>query len=65
MDRFARTENNIHACVDLDKYCGGTFEGIMIYIDYIAELGFNAIMISPVVENFENSYHGNHITNLY
>ena len=28
-------------------------------------MGFDAIWISPIVENAENSYHGYHLTNLY
>ena len=28
-------------------------------------MGFNAIWISPIVENTDNSYHGYHMTNLY
>ena len=28
-------------------------------------MGFDAIWISPIVENIEGSYHGYHMTNLY
>jgi alpha-amylase len=63
-DRFARTEGDTSSC-DLRSYCGGTFKGIINNLDYITGMGFNAIWISPIVENTENSYHGYHMTNIY
>jgi len=35
------------------KYCGGTFQGITNKLDYIQGMGFDAIWISPVVENVD------------
>lgn len=64
-DRFARSNGDQQGCQDLHKYCGGTFKGITNNLDYIAELGFNAIWISPILENTPDSYHGYHFTNLY
>jgi alpha-amylase len=32
-------------------------------LDYIQGMGFDAIWISPIVENYPNSYHGYHATN--
>lgn len=55
-DRFAKTTPG-EKC-DLVNYCGGTFEGIIEKLDYIKGMGFNAIMISPIVTNTERSYHG-------
>jgi len=52
-------------CWDLKKYCGGTFKGITQNLDYIKDMGFNAIWISPILENTPDSYHGYHLTNLY
>lgn len=63
-DRFSRTDGSTSSC-DLRTYCGGTFRGIMNNLDYITGMGFNAIWISPILENTENSYHGYHMTNLY
>ena len=62
-DRFSRTSNT--GICDLYKYCGGNFKGIIQKLDYIKNMGFDAILISPIVENTEGSYHGYHMTNLY
>jgi hypothetical protein len=40
------------------NYCGGTFEGIVDRLDYIAGMGFDAIWISPIVDNIACGYHG-------
>ena len=62
-DRFSRTSNT--GICDLYKYCGGNFKGIIQKLDYIKNMGFDAILISPIVENTEGSYHGYHMINLY
>lgn len=64
-DRFARrNDNDTSECV-LSQYCGGTYVGIKNHLDYIQGMGFNAIWISPIIENIEGSYHGYGFTNLY
>ena len=62
-DRFARTTDTGN-CV-LSSYCGGNYKGIIDKLDYIKDMGFDAIWISPIIENLEGSYHGYHLTNLY
>ena len=62
-DRFARTSDTGHC--DYFKYCGGNYRGIINKIGYIKGMGFDAIWISPIIENMEGSYHGYHLTNLY
>ena len=62
-DRFARTSST-GSCT-LSQYCGGNYQGIINHLDYIQGMGFNAIWISPIVENYAGSYHGYHLTNLY
>ena len=62
-DRFARTTDTGN-CV-LSSYCGGNYKGIIEKLDYIKDMGFDAIWISPIIENLEGSYHGYHLTNLY
>lgn len=49
-DRFARSDNStIAPCVAaLGEYCGGSLQGIINKLDYIQELGFDAVWISPV-----------------
>ena len=62
-DRFARSSGT-NKCY-LGSYCGGDYKGMIQKLDYIKGMGFDAIWISPIVENTEGSYHGYHFTNLY
>ncbi len=61
-DRFApppsRRMNQQLTCSKLDNYCGGTWSGIEANLDYIAQMGFDAIWISPIVQNSDGGYHG-------
>lgn len=64
-DRFAVADNSSKPCdTSARKYCGGSWKGITSHLDYIQNLGFDAIWISPVVENLEGetgygeAYHG-------
>lgn len=43
---------------DLTQYQGGDFQGVIDKLDYIKDLGFTAIWISPVVKNDIGGYHG-------
>lgn len=49
-DRFARSDNSTSASCNagLGEYCGGSFRGIINKLDYIQDLGFDAVWISPV-----------------
>ena len=62
-DRFARTSDT--GWCNYSQYCGGNYKGLISKLDYIKGMGFNAIWISPIIENLEGSYHGYHFTNLY
>ena len=62
-DRFARSKDTGNC--NLSQYCGGDYKGLINKLDYIKGMGFDAIWISPIVENYEGSYHGYHLTNLY
>jgi alpha-amylase len=64
-DRFASTTNS-DTC-DITKYCGGNYQGILQKLDYIEGMGFNAIWISPIIENINNewAYHGYSGINFY
>lgn len=72
-DRFARTdESTSHKCnTTAGQYCGGTWKGTINQLDYIQGMGFDAVMISPVVENIEGrvtygeAYHGYWQKDLY
>ncbi|KAH8791321.1 glycoside hydrolase family 13 protein [Hyaloscypha sp. PMI_1271] len=65
-DRFARTDGSTTAtCNTGDQiYCGGSWQGIINKLDYIQNMGFTAIWISPIVENLSGNsgdgeaYHG-------
>ena len=62
-DRFARSSDT--GWCNLSQYCGGNYRGLIQKLDYIKGMGFDAIWISPIIENTEGSYHGYHFTNLY
>lgn len=64
-DRFARSDGSTSACSDLSGYCGGTYKGLKDNLDYIQELGFDAIWISPIIENTPGGYHGYWASDLY
>jgi len=57
-DRFSQDPDTKEACADLSDYCGGTWKGIENNLKYIADMNFDAILISPVVENVDKGYHG-------
>ncbi|RAH73821.1 alpha-amylase [Aspergillus aculeatinus CBS 121060] len=72
-DRFARTDNSTTAACDAAQgnYCGGSFRGIINKLDYIQELGFDAIWISPAQSQISertadlSAYHGYWPNDLY
>ncbi|KAL9132427.1 MAG: hypothetical protein Q9175_006399 [Cornicularia normoerica] len=63
-DRYARTNGSEAPCSDLGNYCGGSWQGITNNLDYIQNMGFTAIWISPITENIPDltyegaAYHG-------
>lgn len=58
-DRFAKPDGSGGGgCANLGDYCGGTFQGILKRLDYIQNMGFDAIWISPIVANSPGGYHG-------
>ena len=44
-----------------NKFCGGNLQGVIEKLDYIKDLGFNAIMLSPIFKSA--NYHGYHTLN--
>ena len=42
-------------------FCGGNLQGVTDKLDYIKELGFNAVMLSPIFASA--NYHGYHTLN--
>lgn len=67
-DRFNdgdKTNNQSVNINDPAAYHGGDFQGIIDKLDYIKDLGFTTIWISPVVENQIRGYHGYWATDFY
>jgi alpha-amylase len=71
-DRFALDGGGTARCITDDrKYCGGSYRGIINKLDYIQNLGFDAIWISPIVANIEavtiygEAYHGYWAQDIY
>ena len=71
-DRFALKDGGTVPCItDYRKYCGGSYQGIIGKLDYIQNLGFDAIWISPIVANVEGdtyygeAYHGYWAQDIY
>ena len=64
-DRFSRTDASTAPCSNLGNYCGGTYKGIANNLDYITGMGFDAIWISPIIDNTPGGYHGYWARNFY
>ncbi len=47
----------------LQARCGGTIKGISNNLEYISEMGFTSLWISPFLQNNPESYHGYSIEN--
>src|SRR5699024_8741071 len=66
VDRFLNnnTSNDIGVTEDGDPYYpyGGDFDGIVPYLEYIKDMGFNTIMLSPVAERADDDYLGYDVT---
>ncbi|MFC7062766.1 alpha-amylase family glycosyl hydrolase [Halobacillus seohaensis] len=62
VDRFmnANRDNDYEVDTDdPDAYHGGDLQGIIEQLDYINEMGFTTIELSPIMSNQEMGYHGN------
>ena len=61
VDRFfdGNTQNNGDANVnDPSTFNGGDFEGVTKKLNYLKDMGYTAIILSPIFANDENGYHG-------
>lgn len=68
VDRFynGSSENNYNVDVlDKSAYHGGDFAGISNKLDYIKEMGFTTIVLSPIFDNSQQSYLGDMVTDYY
>ncbi|RIW35294.1 alpha-amlyase [Bacillus salacetis] len=50
---------------DPKAYQGGDFQGVIDQLDYIKEMGFTTIWLTPVFDNQEKGYHGYWIKDFY
>lgn len=77
-DRFSPSNFSYHQCLEqpmvenvIRNYCGGTYRGAIDQLDYVVQLGFNAIWISPIPANLDKptkygvGWHGYWQENLY
>ncbi|OJJ51285.1 hypothetical protein ASPZODRAFT_148590 [Penicilliopsis zonata CBS 506.65] len=72
-DRFARSDGSTTSPCNTTAglYCGGTWRGLINQLDYIQGMGFDAVMISPIIENivgevsYGEAYHGYWPLDLY
>ena len=64
-DRFYKGHGDYSNCKNLYKRCGGTLQGITEKLEYIQNLGMEAIWISPLCKNRPEDYHGYGCINLY
>lgn len=64
-DRFARGNGDSSPCQNLSNYCGGNYRGLINNLDYIANLGFDALWITPIIDNVDGGYHGYWARNWY
>ncbi|PYH42944.1 alpha-amylase [Aspergillus saccharolyticus JOP 1030-1] len=72
-DRFALTAGTTAAACNTTAglYCGGTWRGTIDKLDYIQGMGFDAVMISPIIQNIDGrasygeAYHGYWPNDLY
>mmetsp|Transcript_17922 Transcript_17922/g.47246 ORF Transcript_17922/g.47246 Transcript_17922/m.47246 type:complete len:678 (+) Transcript_17922:72-2105(+) len=53
VDRFARSNGNDTECDNDNTWCGGDLRGLINHLDYIQEMGFEAVWITPVLKQFD------------
>ncbi|MBS4198663.1 alpha-amylase [Bacillus sp. FJAT-49732] len=68
VDRFNNGDNNNDFDVNLTdpkSFQGGDFKGIKDKLDYLQEMGFTALQLSPIFDNEDGGYHGEWIKDYY
>ena len=68
VDRFNNSDSkndfNVNAKDPL-AYHGGDFQGIIDQLDYLKDMGFTAIWLTPIFDNAGKAYHGYWINDFY
>eukprot|EP01029_Cantina_marsupialis_P021702 TRINITY_DN5249_c0_g1_i1.p1 TRINITY_DN5249_c0_g1~~TRINITY_DN5249_c0_g1_i1.p1 ORF type:complete len:463 (+),score=102.06 TRINITY_DN5249_c0_g1_i1:184-1572(+) len=62
-DRFAGGQG--YCDLPRNNYCGGNWRALVSKLDYITGMGFDAIWISPVVQNVDGAFHGYAAKNIF
>nr|WP_052343710.1 alpha-amylase family glycosyl hydrolase [Bacillus massiliigorillae] len=68
IDRFnnGNSKNDYKVNVqDLHAYNGGDFQGITDKLNYITDMGFTTISLSPIFDNEDKGYDGNSVQDFY
>ena len=68
IDRFNNSDQTNDIGVDINDpngYHGGDFQGIIDQLDYIKEMGFTAISLTPIFANEDGGYHGYWVNDFY
>jgi len=68
VDRFNNGDNSNDFNVDMQDpkaHHGGDFQGIIDKLDYLKDMGFTAIWLTPVFDNVDKGYHGYWINDFY
>lgn len=68
VDRFNNSDFSNDFDVDANdpnRYHGGDFQGIIDRLDYIKDMGFTSIELSPIFDNKEEGYHGYWVKDFY
>ncbi|CAM3658488.1 alpha-amylase family glycosyl hydrolase [Mesobacillus zeae] len=68
VDRFNNgdTDNDYEVdTTNMEAYQGGDFKGIIDKLDYIKDMGFTSIRLTPIFDNAENGYHGYWVKDFY
>lgn len=68
VDRFSNGDTSNDHDVNANDplaYNGGDLQGIMDRLDYIHDMGFTAIRLTPIFDNAPNGYHGYWVEDFY
>lgn len=68
IDRFNNGDQGNDMDVDLGDpigYHGGDLQGVIDQLDYIKDMGFTAISLTPVFDNVDGGYHGYWVNDYY
>jgi glycosidase len=68
IDRFNNGDLSNDIGVDVKNpvaYQGGDFQGVIDKLDYLKDMGFTTLSLSPIFDNVDNGYHGYWIKDFY